>query len=513
MFKYGITLILFFLSLFVSLALSPEEIYQNSDILYLPSLALDLFRDKGNFFSWSFTPSPYFFPDFPIVSILFLIFGNAQRALLTFAFLQTILCTVLLERFWIFQREEKKRTPLTKKDTRRIKSWILLFVSGLLLAAPEFPTLYILFLPSIHASAFLVALYAWPLLHNKLDKRRAAYLFTWIVLTIASDRILVIELVIPGILAGFFFSDSKSSNRSWRRFFPESSKILLLAGIGGLILHTILKSFLFIERPGKIPTLVAFSQAQKDGIRFFTEAQTWINSGFREGFPVAATLFVFLLISLLFGLVRIRKSKTCAFLFFFFLILTVAPIASGSYIDEYSLRYAAPAFILAPFFLISIAGFPRRNLTLGIFLLFLLIWKISEKSPEGLENRLIRLSQWVPQETVCLGEIAEKEPITLSIADFWTAKKLLVFSEKKIPALHVAYGTLEGSHTISNRDWYLKDYKGTFAVFTKGLDENRVSEVYGVPSMKEVCGETSVFLYKDSTKIQEALKRPFQKTK
>ncbi|MBM9499810.1 hypothetical protein JWG44_06040 [Leptospira sp. 201903071] len=513
MLKYAITLILFFVSLFVSLALSPEGIYQNSDILYLPSLALDLFRDGGNFLSWSFTPSPYFFPDFPIVSILFLLFGNAQKALLTFAFLQTILFTVLMERFWIFQREEKKRNQLSKKDSRRIKSWILLFVSALLLAAPNFPTLYILFLPSIHASAFLVTLYAWPLLHNKLDKRQTAFLFVWIVLTVASDRILALELVIPGILSGFLFSKEKIADRNWKRFFPESSRILLFAGITGLILHVILKSFLYIEKPGKIPALVSFVQLQKDGIRFFAEAQIWVTSGFRENFPVPAILFLSLFIALTFGLARIRKSKTTAFLFFFFLILTLAPIASGAYVDEYSLRYAAPALILAPFFLISIAGFPKRNLTVAIFLLFLLLWKIGEKVPEGLENRLIRLFQWVPQETACLDKIAEKEPVSLSVADFWTAKKLLVFSKKKIPALHVAYGTLEGSHTISNRDWYLKNYSGTILVFTKGLEENRILDVYGVPSTKENCGEISVFLYRDLGKIHEALKRPFQKTK
>ncbi|PJZ52903.1 hypothetical protein [Leptospira adleri] len=513
MLKYAITLILFFVSLFVSLALSPEGIYQNSDILYLPSLALDLFRDKGDFLSWSFTPSPYFFPDFPIVSVLFLAFGNAQKALLTFALLQTILFTVLLEQFWIFQRAEKKRSSLSKKDSRRIKSWILLIVSALLLAAPEFPTLYILFLPSIHASAFLVTLYAWPLLHNKLNKRQSVFLFIWIVLTVASDRILVVELVVPGILAGFLFVKKETSDRGWKRFFPESSRILLVAGIAGLILHAILRSFLHIEKSGKISALVAFAQFQKDGIRFFAEARNWIGTGFRDGFPAPAILFLFLLIALLFSLVRIRKSKTTSFLFFFFAILTTAPIASGSYIDEYSLRYAAPALILAPFFLISIAGFPKRNLTLAIFLLFLLLWKIADKSPEGLENRLIRLAQWVPQESICLDEIAEKEPIGLAIADFWTSKKILVFSKKKIPALHVAYGTLEGSHTISNRDWYLKDYDGTVAVFKKGLEAPRILEVYGTPYSKENCGEVSVFLYRDLGKIRDALRRPFQKTK
>jgi hypothetical protein len=222
MLKYGITLVLFFISLFVSLALSPEGIYQNSDILYLPALALDLFRDGGNFLSWSFTPSPYFFPDFPIVSVLFMFFGNAQKALLCFAFLQTILFVVLLERFWIFQREEKKHNLLSKKDSRRIKSWVLLFVSFLLLAAPNFPTLYILFLPSIHASAFLVTLYVWPLLPNKLDKRQTAFLFVWIVLTIASDRILVIELVVPGILAGFLFSNPQETDKTGNVFSQKA---------------------------------------------------------------------------------------------------------------------------------------------------------------------------------------------------------------------------------------------------------------------------------------------------
>lgn len=128
MLRYVFSFILFFVSLFFSLALSPQEIYLNSDILYLPTLALDVLVDGGNFLSWSFTPSPYFFPDLPIVTVLLLIFENAQKALICFALLQTILFAVLMERFWIFVREEKKGSLFhTKKQGESDLGFCFLF--------------------------------------------------------------------------------------------------------------------------------------------------------------------------------------------------------------------------------------------------------------------------------------------------------------------------------------------------------------------------------------------------
>ncbi|EQA64094.1 hypothetical protein [Leptospira alexanderi] len=513
MLQYVFSLILFFASLLFSLALSPQEIYLNSDILYLPTLALDVLADGGNFLSWSFTPSPYFFPDFPIVSILLLIFENAQKALICFAFLQTILFAILMERFWLFAREERKGKPLSSKEIRRVRSWILLLISLLLLIAKNFPTLYIIFLPSIHTSAFLVTLYTWPLIHKTFQKRQVWILTLGIVLTVASDRILFVELIVPGILAGFLFPTQRSQTSGWKRLFPESSKILIVSGIAGLILHAILKSFLFIERSGKIPINLSLTRAAMDGTRFFMEAQTWILSGFKDKIPIPAILISILIIALALSLIRIKKSKSTAFLFFFFAILFFAPILTGLYIDEYSLRYVSPALILAPFLLLSMTEFPKRTLTLTIFLLFLLLLFIGQKTPQNIENSFYRLFRTVPQEAQCVDEISEKTPISLVISDFWTAKRIRVFSKKRIPSIHVTYRTLEGSHTISNREWYLKDYPGTVAVFTQGLGENRIQEIYGTPSGKTQCGELKIYFYADFRKIGQTLRKPFQKTK
>ncbi|MBE8362634.1 hypothetical protein [Leptospira borgpetersenii] len=516
MLRYVFSLILFFASLLFSLALSPQEIYLNSDILYLPTLVLDVLADGGNFLSWSFTPSPYFFPDFLIIFVLLLIFENAQKALICFAFLQTILFTILMERFWLFAREERKGKPLSSKEIRRVRSWILLLISLLLLIAKNFPTLYIIFLPSIHTSAFLVTLYAWPLIHKTFKKRQVWILILWITLTVASDRILLVELIVPGILAGFLFPSQAPKNQrsGWKRLFPESSKILIISGIAGLILHEVLKSFLFIERSGKIPINLSLTRAVMDGTRFFMEAQAWILSGFKGKVPIPAILISILIIALALSLVRIKKSKSTAFLFFLFAILFFAPILTGLYIDEYSLRYVSPALILAPFLLLSITEFSKRTLTpIIFFLLFILLLFIRQKTPQNIEDSFYRLFRTVPQEAQCVDEISEKTPISLVISDFWTAKRIRVFSKKRIPSIHIAYGTLEGSHTISNREWYLKNYPGTVAVFTQGLGENRIREIYGTPTENTQCGELKIYFYADFRKIGPTLRKPFQKTK
>ncbi|WP_061242366.1 hypothetical protein [Leptospira interrogans] len=516
MLQYTLSLILFLVSLLFSLAFSPEKIYLNSDILYLPTLVLDVFRDGGDFFSWSFTPSPYFFPDLPIISALLLIFENAQKALVAFAFIQTVLFLILIERFWIFAEEEIKQKSLNLKETRQIKSWVLVLVSFILLMTKKFPALYILFLPSIHSSAFLTSLYAWPTIHKTFQKRKIWILSLWIAFTTASDQILIVELIIPGILAGFLqpqfsFTTETRTDSKWKRFLPESSKILFISGIAGLILHRILKSFLFIEKPGRISIQTSIMQATKDVTLFLTQAQTWILSGFQENIPIAAILILILLISLIVGFIKIQKTKTISFLFFFLAILFFSPILTGSYIDEYSLRYATPSLILAPFFLIFLAGFPKRILTPLIFITFLYI--IGSKKITNVENAFFKLFRTIPQEALCMDQITRKSPISIVISDFWTSKKIRVFSKEKIQSIHVSYGTLEGSHTISNREWYFKDAPGIIAVFTEGLGEDRVLEIYGTPFSITKCGEKKLYLYKDHQKIKEILRRPFLKNK
>ncbi|WP_061246927.1 hypothetical protein [Leptospira noguchii] len=516
MLQYTLSLILFLVSLFFSLASSPEKIYLNSDILYLPTLVLDVFRDGGDFFSWSFTPSPYFFPDLPIISILLLIFENAQKALVAFAFIQTILFLVLMERFWIFAEEEIKQKPLNPKETKRIQSWVLVLVSFILLMTKNFPALYILFLPSIHLSAFLTSLYVWPTIHKTFQKHKVWILSLWITLTIASDQILIVELIIPGIMAGllqsrFSFITQTKSDSKWKRFLPESSKILFVSGIAGLILHRILKSFLFIEKPGRIPIQNSITQAIKDVTLFLTQAQTWIFSGFQENVPIAAILILILIISLIVGFIKIQKTKTISFLFFFLVILFFSPILTGSYIDEYSLRYATPSLILAPFFLAFLAGFPKQLLTLLIFIIF--VCTIGQKKTPNIENTFFKLFRTIPQEALCIDEITRKTPIYLVISDFWTAKKIRVFSKEKVQSVHVSYGTLEGSHTISNREWYFKDSSGIIAVFTEGLGEDRLLEIYGRPFSITKCGERKLYLYKDHQIIKDTLRRTFLENK
>ncbi|EMG11514.1 hypothetical protein LEP1GSC151_5540 [Leptospira interrogans serovar Grippotyphosa str. LT2186] len=265
---------------------------------------------------------PLFLPDLPIISALLLIFENAQKALVAFAFIQTVLFLILIERFWIFAEEEIKQKSLNLKETRQIKSWVLVLVSFILLMTKKFPALYILFLPSIHSSAFLTSLYAWPTIHKTFQKRKIWILSLWIAFTTASDQILIVELIIPGILAGFLqpqfsFTTETRTDSKWKRFLPESSKILFISGIAGLILHRILKSFLFIEKPGRISIQTSIMQATKDVTLFLTQAQTWILSGFQENIPIAAILILILLISLIVGFIKIQKTKTISFLFSF----------------------------------------------------------------------------------------------------------------------------------------------------------------------------------------------------
>ncbi len=68
-----------------------------SDALYLPALMQDLISDGGRYSDWNLTPSPYFFPDWPMFALSHVVTGgNVYFSVLVFALLQFTLTYLLL---------------------------------------------------------------------------------------------------------------------------------------------------------------------------------------------------------------------------------------------------------------------------------------------------------------------------------------------------------------------------------------------------------------------------------
>lgn len=68
----------------------------NSDSLYLPILFRDLFRHGGSLTDWFLTPAPYFFPDYPLYGLAYLVSGGIYDQIMAFGLLQAALTLVAI---------------------------------------------------------------------------------------------------------------------------------------------------------------------------------------------------------------------------------------------------------------------------------------------------------------------------------------------------------------------------------------------------------------------------------
>jgi hypothetical protein len=63
----------------------------NSDSLYLPILFRDLFGHGGSITDWFLTPAPYFFPDYPLYGLAYLVSADIYDQIMVFGLLQAAL--------------------------------------------------------------------------------------------------------------------------------------------------------------------------------------------------------------------------------------------------------------------------------------------------------------------------------------------------------------------------------------------------------------------------------------
>ncbi|GBF40419.1 hypothetical protein LPTSP1_34370 [Leptospira johnsonii] len=120
-----------------------------------------------------------------------------------------------------------------------------------------------------------------------------------------------------------------------------------------------------------------------------------------------------------------------------------------------------------------------------------------------------------PPETVCVDEWKEKDSFVFVLSEPRKARRILTYSEKRILAYPIDFSTLEGSYSVSNKEWFLFPPEGPIAVLPEGLGESRIKSFYGEPSRVLDCesGNGKIWIYEDNAKIRDYLQRPVQKTK
>ncbi|WP_207766269.1 hypothetical protein [Leptospira wolffii] len=484
--------VIFLISLAVSLIGAPKEIFWSSEALYLPSILIDIVREGGSLRGWSFAPTPYFFPDLPLVFLFGSVTGNAFGAILTYAIFQSLVFGGLLGRF-IHSIEPKMRRSGSY-------SLGLLSASFLFLLAEKFPTLYYLYLPSSHTSAFLITLWIWPYLRK--ERVRKYLVFPILILSVFSDRILLFTLFLPAGLAW-----ARRYGR-WGVSFPLISVRFFASGALGFGLYSLSRVVLTIQSPNKIATGESFTLWWSD----------WIDSILN--LELQGIFLILALVTAFWSLAKSREwGHSLAFAGYFQIILIFLPPLAGLYSGPTGIKLSLPAFTLVPVLFGVLVSLPRpefgtnaRNIALLGAILGLAFFSIFHRNPDTLWG-LQGFPK--PNEASCIDDLKETDSFVFVISEPQKARRIFAYSDKRALAYPVDFSTLEGLHAISNREWFLFPPEGPIGVIPEGLGEHRIRSFYGEPSRILTCpkGKDSLWIYENTDKIREFLQRPFQKTK
>ena len=502
-------------AVFLSLREIPE-VFFHSDMLYLPVLYQDWILDGGSITGWSFTPAPYFFPDLPVYFTLAFLVGPGALSLRLFGLVQV--AGFLLAGIF-FQRSLPR--------DRRPPDWMPGVVAGLsMIFALSVKPLVIFLLPSAHFSSFLATLILGGIIIRQFtressgsSRKKDSVLIPGVLLLIlmfVSDRLILLHFVLPAtlVIAGVFWKNQEPG-------IGIRIKRILFAGITGVlagwILSRILHTFLHLEKPARIPVVKSLAFFLRD------------LSGEFAGNGVALFFLFLYFLSLLIVFLALRKTagrtgSRAAFLFLLaFQILTaLVPPLTGFYTDLYSTRYNIFVFPVALWVVLSVGlGIQRGEkcqerkwthiFSMGFFSLLTLVF-LSTLYGELKEGTWQSWIEYQPEVVGCLDRLEPAERGMYGLADYWNAKRVSIFSRENLRAYHVGYGNLKGSYTLANRNWFRcspgePGCPEFHFVLVENLGEKRVRSAYGNPDRVVQCGDSKIYLYRESGRLKAAVQR------
>ncbi|TGK26312.1 hypothetical protein EHQ05_11165 [Leptospira yasudae] len=513
----------------VSLNENPEirSLAFNADTLYPMVLQQDLMEDGNSLRGWSLTPSPYFFPD---VAIAFLIrtFVRDGIASVYLAFLGQALF-LLFALLFAFETENKSQTEQTK--TRRII--VLAYSSFLILVSVNaffFPILGF----ASHGNALSFTFICFGLWRKNLRLSETPFLRegwklvlkrTFIgalqILLIASDPLFVFYFSIPCILlAAWEWKTERNRETVARLLF-----LILSTGIGWFAYRALTKSdFVFIPTGyytgttswnvwEPITTTISH-QLKTNPISFYF----WIG--------ILPSLFLWRMVqkrtvaspspvdptkntvdsqtnSLLNELPLHSANRILAFLILSAIVSTIGIFISGNLSgifqkDGVPLRYFLPLlFVWFPIPIAFLSELPLNyNKGIFIFLYTLLFGLVFFASARTSSVRKPYQDSLVD----CLDANQERFSLNRGISDFWTSRRIRIFSKKEIRADNYL-GDLHPEYWQNSWSWYLRipAQEYNFAVLP-GLDEAILKKEFGAPQSVIACENHEILIWNKDSK-------------
>ena len=166
---------------------------ENSDLLYLPTLFSDLIVKGGRLSDWFLTPAPYFFPDYPIYLMAYILGPGTYSRIAMFSIAQTMLTCCAI---WFLAKQVSQSQALTLAVTITI---------GLIWLAINAGEPFVILLASAsHYGAFVSAIiFAALWLQYKTRQEQPGrrvllpVMYILVFLSTLSDNFFIVQVLIP----------------------------------------------------------------------------------------------------------------------------------------------------------------------------------------------------------------------------------------------------------------------------------------------------------------------------
>jgi hypothetical protein len=477
--------------------------HYNADLLYLPTLFLDIRHWGGSFLEWRLTPAPYFFPDMLLFFPLGLLTPNIHLALFFYGLVQVtiFLSVVSLAGSALFPAAE-----------RRLYFLFVLLAFALWLTLRQHLVWQPVFTPSEHFGVTLFAPFLYWLtvkgfLPPAAERQKRGWVILFVIssgLIILSDQLALVQLTLPLLVgAGLLFL--------LHRMRKNEVVALLGAVLGGILLARLGDSVLIRYW---VPAQLDIDKVlERSGFALTALLETMRGLWFADQRPVLLILAAAVGVHTAVCLIAIYRaagqrdfSREWLLYSSFFggmmLFSTVGIVGTGNFRDSGSLRYIYPLTILPIFSLlpfIYIAVRRTRLVRWGMLALALLLI-IRHAGAAGRVGELSRYADFYPAWVACVDEQLEMRGVQYGVSGYWDAKYVSALS-KRGTRLMAVYPDWTPHVKITNPEWYGR-FPPQFVLYNPEessnfgpLDMGRLINFYGYPHEVFSCGVREVWLY------------------
>jgi hypothetical protein len=476
---------------------SPLEKYLfNSDALYLPVLFSDIFQNGGRIKDWFLTPAPYFFPDYLMFMIAYLIGATPYSQIISFSLIQIALTFFAI--WFLAKATVNYNSFFTASTTLVVLIWLAF-------NAVE-PFIFIL-VSAHHYGVFISALLLsaiW-IKFNHRDKIKNRSLFILLTAAVAyitslSDNLFIVQFVVPLIATEILISIAE------HKFSLKNHIPLILVAIYSLFGS--MSYNLVVHNPTRYPIVMGI-----DKISFNLKCVSEQIFSVLTDRPVLGLMFLIYLCIALISFAKIIKDKKngceLSWIAVFSFLSACATIGTVSLMTNLPVRsrYLIPVFswpVIVVFIFLSYRlrnRFPNLAIAISLLTLAPMSWSAYRSI---ISNGIVK--QYYPEVISCIDDVLERENLHNGIAQYWDAKYMQAFSRLNLNIAQYVDNLSEMRWITSKR--YFKPFYD-FAIISVDatppykISSELLTRINGAPKCVKFCGNKIVLIYgKDKMRVR-----------